>query len=156
MNDWFGTHNREVHCYPLLRFREGVQALGLLRKYKGTLLLTKAGEAAQRDADRLSEHISHRLIPKSDKTFDAQATLLMLTFAAASAGSTLPLDKIAALLAELGWRHSDGRTPAGSSLYHLPVNEILINVTDQPVTRALRDIVSPAAAALARKALGGN
>ena len=51
MNDWIGKHNREVQCYPLLRFREGVQSLGLLRKHKGTLLLTKAGVAAQRDAD---------------------------------------------------------------------------------------------------------
>jgi len=156
MNDWIGKHNREVQCYPLLRFREIVQSLGLLRKHKGTLLLTKAGAAAQRDADRLWEHMAGRLIPKSDTKFEEQATLLMLAFAAASAGSRLPFDKMTALLAELGWRYSDGRSIAESSLHQLPVYQLLMNVTDQPVTRARRDVVSPAAAALARSALGGN
>jgi hypothetical protein len=156
MNDWIGKHNREVQCYPMLRFREGVQWLGLLRKHKGTLLLTKAGVAAQRDADRLWEHLASRLIFKSDAKFEVQATLLMLAFAAASAGSRLPFDKMTALLAELGWRYSNGRAISESSLRHLPVHQVLINVTDQPVTRARRDVVSPAAAALARSALGGN
>jgi Plasmid pRiA4b ORF-3-like protein len=156
MNDWMGKRNREIQCYPLLRFREGVQSLGLLRKRKGTLFLTKAGVAAQRDANRLWEHLAGRLIPKSDEKFEAQATLLMLAFAAASACSKLPFDKMTALLAELGWRHSDGRSVSESSLRQLPVYEVLINVTDQPVTQARRNIVSPAAAALARRALGGN
>jgi hypothetical protein len=156
MNDWIGKRNREIQCYPLLRFREGVQSLGLLRKHKGTLLLTKAGVAAQRDADRLWEHLAGRLIPKTDEKFDAQATLLMLAFAAASDGSKLPFDKMTALLAELGWRYSDGRSISESSLRQLPVYEVLINVTDQPVTRAQRNIVSAAAAALARRALSRN
>jgi hypothetical protein len=156
MNDWIGKRNREIQCYPLLRFRESVQSLGLLRKHKGTLLLTKAGVAAQRDADRLWEHLAGRLIPKSDEKFEAQAILLMLAFAAASAGSKRPFDKMTALLAELGWHYSDGRSISESSLHQLPVYEVLINVTDQPVTRARRNIVSPAAAALARRALSGN
>ena len=156
MNDWIGKHNREVQCDPLLRFREGVQSLGLLRKRKDTLLLTKAGVAAQRDADRLWEHLAGRLIPKSNEKFDAQATMLMLAFAAASAGAKLPFDTMTALLAELGWRYSDGRSISESSLRQLPVYDVLMNVTDQPVTRARRNIVSHAAAALARRALGGN
>jgi len=156
MNDWIGKHNREIQCYPLLRFRESVQSLGLLRKHKGTLVLTRAGVAAQRDPNRLWEHLAGRLIPKSDEKFEAQATLLMLTFAAASAGSKLPFDKMTALLAELGWRYSDGRPISESPLRQLPVYEVLSNVTDQPVTRARRNIVSRAAAALARRALGGS
>lgn len=82
--------------------------------------------------------------------------MLMLAFAAASAGSEQPLDKMTALLAELGWRYSDGRSISESSMRQLPVYEVLTNVTDQPVTRVRRNIVSPAAAALARKALGGK
>lgn len=156
MNDWIGKHNREVQCYPLLQFREGVQSLGLLRKYKGTLLLTKAGAAAQRDPDKLWEHLAGRLIPKSDAKFEEQATLLMLAFAAACADSRLPLDKVTAMLAELGWRHSDGRSLSESPLFQLAAFQVLTNVTDQFITRARRDVVSPAAAALARKALGGN
>lgn len=120
MGDWLGKHNREVQCYPLLRFREGAQSLGLLRKHKGTLLLTKAGVAAQRDADRLWEHLAGRLIPKSDAKFEEQATLLMLAFAAASAGSRLPFDKMTALLSELGWRYSDGRSISESPYTTFP------------------------------------
>ena len=43
MADWIGTANRESHTYPVLSFRESVQKLGLLRKYRGRLRLTKAG-----------------------------------------------------------------------------------------------------------------
>ncbi len=96
------------------------------------------------------------MIPNSGEKFDAQATMLMLAFAAASAGSKLPFDKMTALLAELGWRYSDGRPISESSLHHLPVASVLINVTEQPVTGAERNILSPAAAALARRALGVN
>ena len=156
MNDWIGKHNREVQCYPLLRFREGVQSLGLLRNYKGALLLSKAGEATRRDADELWRHLASRLIPKSGEKFDSQATLVLLAYAVVSAGSTLPFDKIAALLAELGWRCFDGRSISESPLHHLPVYDVLINVTDKPVTRTRRNIVSPAAAALARLAIGGS
>ncbi len=148
MNDWIGKHNREVQCYPLLLFRESLQSLGLLRKYKGALLLAKAGQAAQRDPEKLWEHLAARLIPKSEPMFDVQATLLMLAFAATAAGSKLPFDTIAASLAELGWRYPDGRSVTESSLRHLPVCNVLTNVTDQPVTRANRNIVSPAAAAV--------
>jgi hypothetical protein len=156
MSDWIGKHSREVNCYPLLRFREGLQSLGLLRKYKGTLVLTKVGVAAQRDADTLWEHLAGRLIPKSDEKFESQASLLLLIYAAASAGSKLPFKKVAALLNELGWRHSDGRPVHESSLYQLPVYNVLLNVTEQPVTAPRRNIVSPGAAALARLALGGS
>ena len=61
MADWIGKSNREVHCYPLLRFRESLQEVGLLRKAKGTLLLTRAGAAAQRDPAKLWNHLASRL-----------------------------------------------------------------------------------------------
>lgn len=156
MNDWIGKHNREVQCYPLLRFRESLQAMGLLRKYKGTLLLTKAGATAQQDPEKLWDHIAARMIPKSDNTFDLPATLLLLAFAAASADSPLPFGTVASLLTSLGWRHSNAQPVSEHSLRHLTAYDILVNVTDQPLTRARRNIVSPAAAALARRALGGS
>ncbi|MGB3230108.1 MAG: plasmid pRiA4b ORF-3 family protein [Mycobacterium sp.] len=155
MADWIGKNNREAHCFPLLRFRESLQHLGLLRKNKGTLLLTKAGQAAQQDVDALWEHLAGRLIPKSGDKFQTQAVLLILAYAAESANSELPLGRIAALLTELGWRHGDGRAVTESALRHLSVYEVLTNLTDQPVTLRRRNAISPAAAALARRALGG-
>lgn len=60
MRDWlgFGKNNREANSLPLLAFRQQLQSLGLLRKSKGTLLLTKAGQAAQRDITVLWRHLA--------------------------------------------------------------------------------------------------
>ncbi|CAA0138277.1 Uncharacterised protein [Mycolicibacterium vanbaalenii] len=157
MMDWldFGKNNRETHCHPVLWFRECLQDLGLLRKNKGRLLLTKAGEAAQRDVDKLWEHLAGRLVPKAGDKFGMQATLLILAYAAASADSDLPFDTVAALLTELGWRFSDGRPVEDYALRRLPVWVVLTNVTDQPVTWRRRNAISPTAAALAHRALRG-
>lgn len=156
MIDWIGQKSREVNCYPLLRFREGLQSMGLLRKSKGTLLLTRAGEAARSDTGKLVGHLAGRLIPKSGDDFEVQATLLFTAYAAVSSGTNAPFPTITALLAELGWRYPSGGTPDATILYHLPAQHVLLNVTDQPVARTRRNIVSPAAAALARKALGAK
>ncbi|MGP4054913.1 plasmid pRiA4b ORF-3 family protein [Mycobacterium sp. 4D054] len=154
MADWIGTKNREAHCYPLLRFRETLQDLGLLRKVKGQLLLTKAGQTARGDANVLWGHLASRLIPKPVDKFGVQAALLMLAYAAASPNADLPLPRIAATLTELGWRHADGSPVTDSALRHLPAYEVLTNATDQPVTWRRRNVISPVAAALARRALG--
>lgn len=156
MDEWIGKSNREINCFPLLRFRESLQSTGLLRKNKGTLLLTKAGEAARRNNGKLVEHLASRLIPTSDDDFDLHATLLLLAYAAASPGLVVPFDKITALLAELGWRYPDGGVPDASALYRSTAWAVLKNVTDEPVTWKRGTVVSPAASALARKALGAS
>jgi hypothetical protein len=48
---------------PLLHFRQTLQTMGLLRKHKGTLVLTRAGAAAQGDPSKLWDHLSSRLLP---------------------------------------------------------------------------------------------
>ncbi|MDP9459982.1 MAG: plasmid pRiA4b ORF-3 family protein, partial [Actinomycetota bacterium] len=42
-DDWIGKHNREDQTLPVLDLRDSAQRLGLLRKHRGTLLLTVAG-----------------------------------------------------------------------------------------------------------------
>lgn len=76
------------------------------------------------------------------------ASLLTLAYAAANPNADLPWDKVIGLLFELGWRHPDGRSAAEAELRHLPVFDVLVNVTDQPVTWRRRDVVSTVAAAL--------
>lgn len=122
MGDWIGTNNREVHCAPLLDFRQTLQSMGLLRKHKGTLLLTRAGAAAQRDPAKLWDHLAMRLVPGGDDSFEGQATLLLLAYAGSSDNSELPLDQVAMALTELGWRHSDGA--AGKWILALPCARI--------------------------------
>ena len=154
MSDWIGATNREVHAVPLLHFRQTLQSMGLLRKHKGTLVLTRAGAATQRDPAELWNHLAHRLPTGKDGTFESHATLLLLAYAATSNNSdNLPLDQIATALTELGWRHPDGRTLAGYELYRMPAFDMLINISDQPVPLGHRRRITPAAATLARAAL---
>jgi hypothetical protein len=153
MGERIGTNNREIHCAPLLHFRQTLQSMGLLRKHKGTLWLTRAGAAAQRDPSKLWNHLASRLLPGNDDTFESHATLLLLAYAGASNTSELPLDEIATALTELGWRHPDGRPVSGSSLYRVSAFDVLINVSDHPLTWDERHRITPAAATLARAAL---
>lgn len=152
MGDWIGKNNREVNCRPLLDFRQSLQHSGLLRKYKGTLVLTRAGAAAQRDPAQLWNHLASRLLQGGDE-FETQATLLLLVYAGTSANAELPLDRIASVLTELGWRHGDGRPLEGHELYRLSAFHLLENVSDRPVSWRTRNRLSTAAAALARAAL---
>jgi hypothetical protein len=153
MADWIGKNNREAHCGPLLHFRLNLQAVGLLRKSKGTLLLTRAGTAAQRDADALWDHLASRLVPRKGDRYTVEVTLLLLAYAATSAEADLPYGEVAALVGELGWRFPGGDPIAGHHLYRLPARELLQNVNDRPVVWKEYTRVSPAAAALAREAL---
>jgi hypothetical protein len=153
MGDWVGANNREAHCGPLLHFRQSLQSMGLLRKHKGSLVLTRAGAAAQRDPSKLWNHLASRLLPGNDGTFESHATLLLLAYAGTSVNSEPALDQIAAALTELGWRRTDGRPVSGSALYRLPAFDVLINVSDHPVSWNHRRQISSAAATLARAAL---
>lgn len=153
MGDWVGKANRESHTVPLLDFRESLQSMGLLRKQKGRLLLTRAGAAARQDPAKLWQHLASRLVPDKPDRFETVAHLLLAAFAGTSAGAPIPREQIAAALSELGWRHSDGRPLEGYAIYRLEAFNTLINVSDHQATYGDRDLVSPAAAALARAAL---
>ena len=156
MRGWIGKKNREANTGPLLRFRQTLRSTGLLRKRKGTLVLTRAGEEAQRDSARLWQHVAVRLVPDKPDEFATVATLLLLAYAGTSADAVLPEEQVGAALSELGWRHHDGRPLEGYELYELDALTTLRNVTgrpDQPDRLGAGMWVSPAAAALARTAL---
>lgn len=153
MGDWIGVRNREMQSYPILHFRQSLQSMGLLRKYKGTLVLTKAGAAAQRDPEKLWNHLSQRLLPSETTSFEGQAGFLLLAFAGGASDGVVPFDDIASILTGFGWRHQDGRTLRGYEVRHLPQYDALVNVADGPPTRDQRARISSAAATLARAAL---
>ena len=152
--DWlrYGKNNRESGLGPLLDFRQSLQKLGLLRKSKGRLLITKAGRDAQRDVVKLRDHLVDRLSRIDDDPWTRQSTLLVLLYAATSAGDELPLDAVAAALREFGWRDDRGPVQA-HHLYRSPVLDILRNVSDRPADFADPLRVSRVAAALARAAV---
>ena len=152
MHNWIGKANRESETAPVLVFREALQSLGLLQKRKGVLRLTRAGRLAQQAPEALWNHLADRLLPTADG-FDAEATLLVLVFAASSPGAELDVDQIAAALTQLGWRTGDGDPVEGYELYRLAAVELLCNVGGEPTDPVARWRVSPIAAQLAHAAL---
>jgi hypothetical protein len=149
---WIGKANRESDTTPVLHFRKALQALGLLRKHKGSLVLTRAGRDSHAAWETLWNHLADRLVPNTDG-FETDATLLLLLYAATSPGSELPLDTIAAALTHLGWQSGDGTPVADYDLYWLPAHDVLRNVAAAPVSRSDRWRIDDAVAELARAAL---
>jgi hypothetical protein len=155
MGDWSGRSNREIHAAPLLNFRQSLQAMGLLRKYKGRLLLTSAGAKMRHDPSALWEFLASRLLPTGASAFTEEAALLVLAYAATSTDGTVPLGEITQALGHLGWRRTDQRPLETYDLYHFEHSpfDVLTNVSDKPVNFGDRRRLSPVAIALARAAL---
>lgn len=152
MEGWIGKANRESETTPVLHFRQVLQSLGLLRKYKGALRLTRAGAAAQQAPGELWNRLADTLVP-AESDFNADAALLLLAYAATSADAELPLDEVAAALTAAGWQTDDGRPIEGRDLYWIPALEVLRNVTSEPTGWLDSWRISPTAARLARAAL---
>src|SRR5690606_29245548 len=127
MTHWYGKKNRENNTVPLLRFRESLQSLGLLRKYKGRLRLTKAGAAVAGDPDALWDLLAEKLAGPREDRFHNEANLLVLAYAASTADGAAPFEEVALALSQLGWVRPDGRP---LSRFDLPEEtiEILRNV----------------------------
>jgi len=152
MSDWIGKNNRESLAAPLLDFRQTLQSMGLLRKHKGRLLLTRAGTAAQKDPEKLWNLLAGKLVVAGEG-FDRDATLLLLAYAATSGDANLPLKRIAEAIGHLGWRHRDGTPLKDYEIYRLPAFDVLVNISPRATDRANRRRISPVAGALARAAL---
>jgi len=152
MGGWIGKANRESDTTPVLHFREMLQSIGLLRKHKGALRLTRAGAAAQQAPGELWSRLADKLVP-SESGCDADAALLLLAYAATSVGSEIPLDDVAAALTAAGWQADSGQPIERWDLYWTPALEVLLNVTSEHAGRADRWRISPVAARLARAAL---
>lgn len=148
--DWIGKKNREDQTRPVLAFRTSLQSLGLLRKHRGRLLLTRAGAAAQRDPEELWEHLVKRVVPERGG-FAQEATLLLLAYAATSEGVRLPIDALTAALEDLGWR-TDG-APMSWAVHDLPAMAVLSNLGASSDDLGGGVQVSSSAAALAAEAI---
>ncbi|MFC4632170.1 hypothetical protein ACFO6V_28265 [Promicromonospora alba] len=102
----------------LAELREAmVERLGLLRKYKGALHLTRAGATARDEPAVLFDHRTGATPPQERRRFVIDADLLVLAYAAVTPAGELPLDRIAAHLTDLRYQHDDGR-PAARHVLH--------------------------------------
>ncbi|GAA4816950.1 plasmid pRiA4b ORF-3 family protein [Nocardioides caeni] len=157
-SDWIGKKNREDLTVPILEFRQSLQQMGLLRKFKGSLLLTRAGKVAQRDAGVLWQYLADHLVDGSGDTFGAQARLLAL-LCLASEPKGAHERRLADALTHLGWRQRDGRpvSPDQGQWAIREVINLLGNVAeaprDRPMPRSNRRALSPVAVLLINAAL---
>lgn len=105
-----GVGNREDKTLPVLTLRESAQRLGLVRKARGRLSLTKAGRRAAQDPLALWRHVAARL-PAGDQTslpFQAGVLALVVLAAGEDPRGVKGRRVLGGALSDLGWRHHDG------------------------------------------------
>ncbi|SDC02280.1 pRiA4b ORF-3-like protein [Raineyella antarctica] len=98
---WVRIGTREDATFPVLQLRESAVSLGLLRKSRGMLLATKAGQQLADDPRGLWRHIASRLPLGRPEERDA-GLLVLLTNAAGDDWYDSAEDG-GALLEDLGW-----------------------------------------------------
>lgn len=106
---WIGKLNREVQTAPVLDFRESLMRVGLLRRYKGRLMLTAAGRRARREPEALWAHLAERLVPPLRDSFDAHAAIVWLLMSATAEHASATRVTERDVLQALGWRLEPGR-----------------------------------------------
>jgi hypothetical protein len=105
--EWIGKGNREIQTLPVLHLRETAQAMGLLRKYRGALVLTPRGRAVRNDPLALWWHLAEQMPPATKDACETHAGLIFL--ATVASRSTDDSDAtVAELLAAIGWGSIDG------------------------------------------------
>lgn len=105
-DEWIGEHNRENQTLPVLALRESARTAGLVRKYRGKLLLTARARKLRADPVGLWWHLAEQLPTTSPDACENQAGLLLLIGVAA--GLTEDLDgAVARTLHALGWVRGD-------------------------------------------------
>ena len=145
----------ESKMLAVMHVREALQQVGLLRKYKGDLLLTKAAKDGRETTSLLWNHLAARLLPSepSARTFSHDAALLSLLFAATS-DDGFELQTVAELLTDSGWRVNHEPVERHDVVFQGSWQTILLWYIAPNAQRAwFSNIVSPSAAELARAAL---
>jgi hypothetical protein len=104
--EWIGKYNREAHTGPILELRESAQRFGLLRKYRGKLLMTKLGRRLADDPSGLWWRIAAQL-PDARSEPERHSGVLYLLIVAA--GRPRDDELLADGMSILGW--ADGRQP---------------------------------------------
>lgn len=118
-----GKGNRESQTLPVLDLRESAQKAGLLRKYRGKLLLTAQGRAVRCDPVALWWLLAKKTPPRSTDACQTQAGLIFLIATAAQITGDLNAI-IADLLGAIGWMSGDGTPLTGSMASHAAWNTV--------------------------------
>ncbi len=106
-NNWIGAPNRESSIWPLINLRESVTSLGLARKYRGELLLTKQGTKALDDPVALWNHLAGRL-PVERSEHEREVGILLLLLVASGEPEDRLGDSLNMLSSVIGLRFTGG------------------------------------------------
>ncbi|HEY2522865.1 MAG TPA: hypothetical protein VGJ19_22330 [Streptosporangiaceae bacterium] len=98
---------RENQAPAVVQLRESAQAAGLVRKQRGRLLRTTAGDELHDDPAGLWWHLAARIPLRSAVVSEVQPGLILLACVAARFTETLDLT-IARMLTAIGWVRGDG------------------------------------------------
>lgn len=123
--EWISRGNRESQTLPVLDLRESAQKAGLLRKYRGKLLLTAQGRAMRCDPVALWWLLAEKTPPRSTDACQVQAGLILLVATAAQITGDLNAT-VADLLGAIGWMSGDGTPLTGSMASHAAWNTIAV------------------------------
>ena len=108
-DEWIGKLNREAQTWPVLDFRESVMRLGLLRKYRGTLLATPAGRKLRDNPVALWWHLAEHLPPaKLPRPHTHASILLLAAVVIGPEAAPDPLEYTARMMWEAGYQRGDG------------------------------------------------
>jgi hypothetical protein len=153
MRDWLWAVTREIDAHPVLHFRNYLKEIGLLRKYKATLRLTRAGREAQLDPERLWQHLADTLVPTASSFIEQAGVVIMVTMA--TSDGRIDVRSVAQTMSEAGWSQRSGGLVDDSDIY--PVWNDLWNALgnvgepeadarrrDRALTRAARAMVHDA------------
>ena len=155
LEDFWLSRGGESKMPPVAAFRETLQRVGLLRKYKGDLLLTKAGQLAANDPVRLWQHLTRRLLPTHPavRDFAHEASLLTLLLAATD-GPDFDLTTVARWMTAAGWRMGHQEIEDHQVVFQGAWQAMLLWHIAPPGNRSwFNTTISPVAAELARDAL---
>jgi hypothetical protein len=115
-DEWLGKGNREAQTLPVLKLRESAQAMGVLRKHRGRLLLTRRARDMRGDDPALWSYLAERIPLRSKHRVEEQAGLIVTVAIAADEADDLS-GTLARLLDVIGWVSGDGSelsSPAAS------------------------------------------
>ncbi|MFC9693287.1 plasmid pRiA4b ORF-3 family protein [Kribbella sp. NPDC056951] len=155
--EWIGKGNREVQTVPVLALRESAQAMGLLRKYRGALVLSKLGRKLRNDPLALWWHLAEQTPPDMDDFCEIHAGLVLL-LALAGGSADDPYPSVARILDAIGWRDIDGTrmTPVMARLAARETSFVLRRLgafTNEPGIHRWDDNPTPQGTLFAKAAL---
>lgn len=113
--DWIHSAPREVDVHVVSDFRLKLQNFRQLRKYKNSLRLTAAGEAALTDPADLWAYLVERLVPGDDDFTGSVGAVILVHVV--TAGDRVDMATVARAMAEAGWKDRDGVAATADELW---------------------------------------